>query len=262
LAAGFAGAALSGAPAASCEAASQDSAAIVEVTPAFELRLDDGRLIRPVGLAHAPPGFAETPAGRALRAALNKKLKDLAVFVAASAGPDRWGRLPATLAPVAGGQEVGAAILAEGAGRIEDIGALGPCGPERRVAEGLAREAGKGLWGEAYYAPIEARDRPGLLARAGEFVVVEGRVARVGMGRRRIFMDFDQARDGFSVTMTRQARKDLQAVETALRALVGRRARVRGVIETFETAEGPVPRMEASSPAAIEALSSPASEAR
>lgn len=241
-----------------CLAAGEASAAIAGITERFEVALDDGRLIRLAGLAPARPDFIASAQARALRAAAGADWEGRPVVVQPLGGPDRWGRTPALLAPVEGGADVATRLLAQGAGLVGDAregGAGGPdCPAARRAAERAAREAGVGLWSEAYYGVQQATDRAGLLARAGTFALVEGTVRRVGTGRLRLYLDFGAGRDGFSVTATTRMIRAFEAAGVDVRGLTGRRVRARGVIEVYESRDGAAPRLELAGPGAIELL--------
>lgn len=251
-------AAASPAPAqAGCAALGDESAAVAAFTEHFELRLDDGRLIRLAGLAPLPPDFLARPAGAAARAAAQAEWLGRPVVVATLGPPDRWGRAPALLAPVEGGDDVATWLLAQGAAIVGDAREAAPGGPDcpaaRLAAERAAREAGAGLWSEAYYAVQQAQDRAGLIARAGSFALVEGTVRRVGTGRLRLYLDF-AGPDGFSVTATTRTNRAFEAAGMDLRALKGRRLRVRGVLELHAGRFGEAPRMEIAGPGALELL--------
>lgn len=254
-----------------CLAQGDDSAAVAAVTERFEIALDDGRLVRPAGLAPAPPGFTATPQAAALRQAAAERIVGAPVIVQALGPRDRWGRTVAMLSPVDGGPEAGLTLLGLGAARIGDAregGAGGPLCPQaRRDAEAVARKAGIGLWSDAYYGVQSADDRAGLLARAGQFVLVEGTIRRVGTGRALLYLDFANGRDGFSVTATLRSVRAFEAAGIALRTLAGRRVRVRGVIEPFVSrarGDRPAalsPRIEIAGPGALDLLDPPAGSA-
>ena len=243
---------------AQCPVDSDDSAAVADVTERFEFRLDDGRLARLAGLAPAPADFLGSALAARLRAEAQAVWVGRPVVVRSLGGADRWGRVPAALAPVEGGADVGVALLAAGAARVGDAregtqeGAPA-CAAARLAGERTAREAGAGLWSDAYYAPQRAEDRAGLLGRAGSFALVEGTVRRVGAGRVRLYLDFG-GRDGFSVTATTRTIRAFEAAGTDLRALTGRRLRVRGLIEVYAGPRGESPRMELTGPGALELL--------
>lgn len=238
-----------------CVGSGEDSAAVAAITERFELRLDDGRLIRLAGLAAAAPDFVGSAAGARARAAAEAAWGGQAALVRALAPPDRWGRITAQLWPVDGGQEASSRFLALGAARVGDAreGDAG-CAADRLAAERRAREAGAGLWSDAYYGVQRAEDRAGLLARAGVFTLVEGTVRRVGTGRLRLYLDFGAGRDGFSVTATTKTIRAFEAAGVNLRGLAGRRLRARGVVEVYAGRFGAAPRMEAAGPGALELL--------
>jgi hypothetical protein len=237
-----------------------ETATIVAVTEHFEFALDDGRLARAAGLAPAPPDFPAMAAGRAAQAALAARVAGRAARVEPLGPADRWGRIPALIFPEdAAQQEAGALALSLGAARIADARQAQRCAAAQLAAEAGARAAGLGLWSDPYYAVVAAGDRAGLAQRAGQFVLVEGRVRRVGTGRRRYFLDFGPQRDDFTVTVDRRAAQSFEAAGTGVGTLAGARVRVRGLLEL--TPEG-APRLEASGPGQIERLPTGAGEAR
>jgi hypothetical protein len=243
-----------------CLARGEDSAVVAQVTPRLEIALDDKRLMRLAGLAPVAPDFPETEVGRRLRGETAARWVGTPVLVVPTDGVDRWGRTGAMLFSLADGLEMGEALLAAGAVQIGEAREAPDCAVARRAAETRAREAGLGLWSEAYYRPLQALDRAGLLARAGEFALVEGRIRRVGQGRRRIFLDFGLGRDGFSVTTTRRSTETGSMTDAKLQALIGRSVRARGVIETIPTPAGLAPRMAIESLWELERLDAGAAE--
>lgn len=228
------------------------AATIRAVTDRFEFALDDGRLARAAALAPAPPDFPATAAGRATQAALAARLVGRAARLEPLGPGDRWGRVPALLfLEGAAGEEAGALALSLGAARLADWRAAGRCAAAQLAAEAAARRAGLGLWSDPYYSVLAAGDRAGLAQRAGQFVLVEGRVRRIGTGRRRYFLDFGPRRDDFTVTVDRRAAQSFQAAGAGVQTLAGARLRVRGLLE--RSAEG-APRLEAAGPGQIERL--------
>ncbi len=250
--------ALSAAPeTGSCSLESATPATVAAIDDDFDLLLDDGRRAALSGL-----DFPQSPAkgGPDLRAAARKRLSDwLAgrdVFLGAlAAGPDRWGRIPARVFAAQGDKRdaplvsVGAAILEEGLARFRPDPTIASCARDYLAAETPAREAARGLWVEAGLRPLDAANAAGLLQRKG-MVVAEGRISSVGESRGAIYLNFGQKRaEDFAVVILRRNLAMFQASGIEPRALIGRRARVRGLIET-----GLGPRMEVSAPAEIEIL--------
>ena len=236
------------------------AATIVAVTERLEFALDDGRLARAAGLAPAPPDFSATEAGRAAQAALAARLAGRAARIEPLGPADRWGRVPALIFPDSeAAPEAGALALSIGAARLADTRAAGRCAAIRRDAEAAARAAGLGLWSDPYYAVLAAGDRAGLAQRAGQFVLVEGRVRRVGTGRQRYFLDFGPRRDDFTVTVDRRAAQSFQAAGAGVETLAGAWLRVRGLLELSADS---APRLEAAGPGQIERLPAGEGEAR
>jgi hypothetical protein len=116
------------------------------------------------------------------------------------------------------------------------------------LAERTAREAKRGLWGEAAYQ-VRRADRPSELARySATFQVVEGRIVRVAEVRGVIYLNFDADwRQGFSVSLRRADRNLLGEFAERPKALEGASVRVRGWIE-----QRPGPTIDLSSAGLIE----------
>jgi hypothetical protein len=103
------------------------------------------------------------------------------------------------------------------------------CEAERLIAESSARAAGSGLWNDPD-SILDASDLDILRAEDGRFVMIEGVVRRVGVGRSRVYLDFGR-RGGFSVVVATKGESAFQREGIALKALAGRAVRVRGVLE-------------------------------
>ena len=80
----------------------------------------------------------------------------------------------------------------------------------------------------------------------GRFVVIEGKVRRVGIARSRVYLDFGR-RDGFTVVVTRKAEPAFERRGIVLSALGGQTIRVRGVLDARFG-----PRIELADPLMIE----------
>ncbi|WP_442753873.1 thermonuclease family protein [Methylocystis sp. JAN1] len=232
-------------------------ATVAAVDDDFDLLLDDGRRAVLSGLEFPPSSDKGAPD---LRAAARKRLsgwlagKD--VFLAElAAGFDRWGRIPARVFATQGdGPEaplvsVGGAALEEGLARFRPDAPAAACARDYLAAEAPARDAGRGLWADPRLRPADAADGAGLLQRKG-MAVAEGKISSVGESRGAIYLNFGQKRaEDFAVVILRRNLAMFRASGIEPRALIGRRARVRGLIET-----GLGPRMEISAPAEIEIL--------
>ncbi|HYA74104.1 MAG TPA: thermonuclease family protein [Roseiarcus sp.] len=243
--------ALAGPASAACGLAA-GTARIAEVTERLEIRLEDGRLVRLAGLDVPVPqrGAAET-AGNA-RAFLSGRLAGReAALVAFAAGPDRWGRIPADLSlpqPAGGADSAASLMLSNGFARVRPEFETRGCVAERLAAERSARAAGLGLWNDPDYSILEAADAEDLAERDGRFVLVEGIVRRVGVGRARLYLDFG-GRDGFTVVIARKSQTAFQNAGVPLNALAGEKIRVRGVLDDRFG-----PRLEVAEPLMVERL--------
>ena len=140
-------------------------------------------------------------------------------------------------------------LIAEGLARVYSF-------PDNRacVTELLAREAearaSLGVWSSSLYRVVSALDvkRSGRLTHS--YQVVEGTVATVGEGGGRIYLNF--AKDWHSDFTISVDRKDAPAFAAAgidLKALPGKRLRVRGFLGWRNG-----PMIEASHPEQIELL--------
>ena len=201
--------------------------------------LDDGTELRLIGAlvpraidAGAEPGMwpLEIAAQEELRALVLGKSVDLA-FDGARA--DRYGRLQAHVFWMEGDQRrwVQGHLLQQGLARAY-AARREPCllrGGSRGRTRG-ARGASRPVGGCGLSSRSAARPRE-LSRYRGTFQVVEGHIARVGVGRGTIYLNFGNDRQDFSVSLRRGDRGLLGPHADDPKALEGRLARVRGWIE-------------------------------
>jgi endonuclease YncB( thermonuclease family) len=228
-------------PAAEVGACSLEGAApatVAAVDENFELLLDDGRRAALAGLDFPPQEMAELRA--AIRHRLSSWLAGQDIFLGAFASaPDRWGRAPARAyaTPAEDGAapltSVAAALLARGEARFRPDPTAAACAKAYLAAEASARDAGVGLWSRPEFRPIDVPSPSAaedLKKRKGMIIVV-GEIRSVGESRRAFYLNFgDKWRDSFTVVIPRRNLAMFGQIEP--RSLVGRRARVRGLIET------------------------------
>ncbi len=140
------------------------------------------------------------------------------------------------------------ALLAAGEARFRPDPTAAACAKDYLSAEAPAREAALGLWARPEFHPINPSApgaREDLMRRKG-MVVVAGVIRSVGESERAIYLNFgEKRRDDFAVVISRRNLAMFAGIEP--RSLVGRKARVRGLIET-----GFGPRIEIVTPAEIE----------
>ncbi len=102
------------------------------------------------------------------------------------------------------------------------------------------------MWSEPEYSVIQASDAGALQGRDGQFVIVEGRVRRVGVGRSRIYLDL-ASRGGPTIVIARRLEQALAQAGRPVEALEGKTIRARGALD-----DRIGPRIEVSEPAMIE----------
>ncbi len=195
--------------------------------------------------------------GSGANARLSRWLAGKDVFIRAfSSAPDRWGRTPAAVfaptgedaaAPIV---SIGAALLEEGLARFRPDPPSAPCATAYLAAEATAREARRGLWSDGAMQTVAAGEGARSLLQRKGMVILEGRISSFGESRGLVFLNFGQKRaEAVSIVVLRRNLAMLQGSGINPAKLVGRKVRVRGLIET-----GFGPRIEVSTPAEIEIL--------
>ncbi|MCG6206179.1 thermonuclease family protein [Rhodopseudomonas sp. HC1] len=204
----------------------QGDGVVAAIDDARSLRLDDGREIRLAGLEVAAAHAAATIA------ALTTLTRGRHVALHGADGtPDRYGRQPAYVVTDDAALPVQARLLQAGHAMV-GLGIAQPdCRAELLAAEAAARDARLGLWAEPG-ALLQAADGDALLARAGRFTVVEGRIVSVREAGSMIFLNFGRrwTRD-FAVTISRRILGSFEAAGISPKSLEYKRIRVRGWIE-------------------------------
>jgi endonuclease YncB( thermonuclease family) len=231
---------------AACGAAA-GKARVAEVTDRLEIRLADGRLARLAGLDAPDPRRGDPQTAAAARAFLSDRLAGRDVgLVLFSPKPDRWSRFLADLSPEGAESGEGAAklLISAGFARVRPEFETRGCVAERLQAEAVARQAGLGLWNDPDYSILDATDVEELERQDGRFVIVEGVVRRVGVGRARLYLDFG-GRGGFTVVVARKSQNAFQGAGASLTSLAGEKIRARGVLDgrfgpRLEIAEPPM----------------------
>lgn len=210
-------------PAMACGPETLEAATIAGVSAEGDFRLGDGRLLRLAGLAGSEAGGALS--------GLVKPGERLAYGLLDETA-DRWGRLPALafLLPEDGPPVfLQGLLLRQGKARLRPEAILGDCLTAFQTEEALGRTARAGIFAGAGTALPAARTPADLAALAGQFVVLEGRLLRLGEGRRQFFLNFSGQRDaGFLVTIERRLEGRFRNAGLDLRSLSGERLRLRG----------------------------------
>ncbi len=231
LALGLAAAPAAAAAACGAAAGTVQAAAIDE---RGEIALADGRTLRLAGLDLPLPSRGDPALAAAARALLARLFVGReAALTLVSAAPDRWDRTLGDLTPaVSGGAAASAAeaLVAAGLARVRPEFETRGCEAGRLALESAARAKGLGVWRDPDYVVLAADDLAALARRDGRFVIVEGVVRRIGLGRARLYLDLG-GRGALSVVASRKTQAAFQAAGAPLTALAGEKIRVRGALD-------------------------------
>jgi endonuclease YncB( thermonuclease family) len=208
--------------AAGCSFEAQGEGHVGSVTDNRTFRLDDGREVRLAGIQTVATGNAALAALLAGRDVTLQGETD---------APDRWGRQPAFVFTEGSAASIQGQLLARGEALVSaDIADKG-CAAELAAAEAAARQAKRGTWADS--TVIKNAERPGdILARIGQFAVVEGKVLSVRQAGATFYANFGRrwTRD-FAVTISRRMMASFEAAGINLKSLENRNIRVRGWVE-------------------------------
>jgi endonuclease YncB( thermonuclease family) len=219
-----------------CASPAGEPVKLAEVVSGDTLRLEDGRIVRLAGIDAPRAPLNDAAADRnALAVAARDRAATLAEsgalrLVKALPDGDRHGRIRGEVI-LPDGRSLQAALLAEGLARVHPFADETICLGPLFEAERAARKMQRGVWAGHEYAIWQADDAS-LTGQNGLYGLVEGRVVSVGAGSRLVFIDFGRkwGRD-FTVMLTASLAAEIAKTATPIASLVGRRVRVRGMIE-------------------------------
>jgi micrococcal nuclease len=247
---------LSATAALACDFGRGEAVIVEDAIAGDRVRLKDGRDVQLIGI-HAPqPAIAlagPEPFADKARAALSKWTKGQSVKLQ-YAGPkrvDRYGRVLAQLERE-DGLWLQARLVEAGLARVSGALETRRCLADLLLLEEKARASHRGLWALPYYAPLKAEDLKGLMQRHGSFQLVEGKINRIALIRKRLYLNFgNDWKTDFTVAVEPAELRYLLTGDTAepnakrleaFRALwEGKQVRVRGWIEKYY---GPQMRMD------------------
>jgi micrococcal nuclease len=226
---------------------------VVAVDERLDIALADGRVVRLGGLDMPGPKRGDPATARAARDFLTRRLVGRQVELDLLAnGTDRWDRTLADLsAPEALGgtaESIASAVVNAGYARVKPEFETRGCAAERLALEDRARRAALGIWRDLEYAVIPSFELATLSRRDGQFVVIQGRVRRVGFGRSGIYLDLAPY-DGPTIVVPRKLETAFAKAGRPVGALAGQTIRARGVLDDRFG-----PRLEVGEPAMIEVL--------
>lgn len=228
------------------------SALIVSVTDGDTLTLDDGTVVRLVGI-QAPklplgrPGFEAWPLADEARAALEELgLGRRVTMYYGGRRSDRYGRALAHLYRDDGLWLQGE-MLALGLARVYSFSDNRAAVPEMLAREAAARAAGLGLWRNPFYG-VRRAEPPNIPIDRFELVV--GRVRNVATVRNRTYVNFgDDWKSDFTLSVSSKARRLFKREGFDLDRLEGLTVRARGWIKSYNG-----PMIELTHPEQIEIL--------
>jgi endonuclease YncB( thermonuclease family) len=221
----LAAAAATQAVAAGCNFEPQGDGRVSAIIDARSFRMEDGREVRLAGIETVGKSDGISTLS-ALVAGRDVTLRG------ESDAPDRYGRQPAFVFPDQAGASVQSQLLMRGEALFSGNIADKACAAELIAAEAQARQAKRGVWAEP--AAIKNAESPGdILARIGQFTVVEGKVLSVRQAGAVTYVNFGRrwTRD-FAVTISRRAGLSFEAAGIVVKSLENKRIRVRGFIES------------------------------
>ncbi len=215
-----------------------------------EIELVDGRRIRLAAVESPRAPLIARDAVRREAAAVAAAARDAlgaAVegreIVLHQIGTDRHGRAIGHLYDIETGQWIEANLVRAGHLRVVPSAEGRSCVAALLPIEDAARAARRGLWATTAFA-VSGTDRERLVARVGQWVVVEGRVRSVGHSGGRTWLNFgDDFRRDFAVVMKDNDLDRFRAAGLDAGRMRGWTLRVRGVLFLRDgpriTVEGP-----------------------
>lgn len=207
-----------------CQFELQGDGVVSAVIDARTIRLDDGREIRLAGIETVADEPGDGPALAAL-------IGHHVTLRGENDTPDRYGRQSAFVFADTSAGPVQDELLARGDALVSAIIADKACATELAAAETKAREGRLGAW--AHASVIKNAESPGdILARVGQFTVVEGRVLSVRQAGGTVYLNFGRrwTRD-FAATISRRTVPAFEAAGVAPKSFENQRIRVRGWVE-------------------------------
>lgn len=220
-----------------CDLSEPETGTVAAIIDGETLKLADGRTVRLIGAkAPMPPlgfrGEDPWPLVEEAKEALTRLAAGKEVELRyGGTRTDRHGYALAHVFVVDGASRLWLQqeMVKAGLARVYSFPDNRACVGDLLASEGDARGKGLGVWGSPVYriASAEDVDRLGRLTQT--YQLVEGRVVSVGEGAGRVYLNF--ARDwksDFTISVARKDANAFQAEGIDLKALAGKRVRVRG----------------------------------
>ncbi|MEQ1900392.1 MAG: thermonuclease family protein [Devosia sp.] len=248
-------------PALACEGLRDGPRGTVsEIVDGDTVLLDNGLVVRLIGiqapkLALGREGLEDWPNGEAARAALAGFALNKPVQLRyGGEEKDRYGRLLAQMFIADdSGAWVQQQMLGAGMARVYSFPDNRECLGELMATERVARSMSLGIWADPYYR-VRRADRPAaMLALAGHYELVEGRVLLAEGSQGRVYLNFGRFwKEDFTAVIDSSALKHFAEEELDPEKLGGALVRVRGWVDVVDG-----PRIEITHPEQIEVLAGP-----
>jgi endonuclease YncB( thermonuclease family) len=210
------------AAASACGFEPQGEGRVSAIIDARSFRMDDGREVRLAGIELVTDDTA---------ALASLVMGETVTLHGETDAPDRYGRQPAFVLVSSGDRSVQGMLLERGEALASGTVSDKACAGELAAAESVARQARRGVWAQSA-AIKNAESGDDILARVGQFTLVEGKVLSVRQAGSVTYVNFGRrwTRD-FAATISRRVLPLVEAAGISVKTLENRRIRVRGVVE-------------------------------
>ena len=221
-----------------CEATGGEIHAVLRISQANSIIVDDGREVAMAGIMFPPlpPGVSGAwgPAADAHAALAKLTLGRNVILNLGARQLDRYGRnLAAAHLGEFGGEWVQRSLVEQGHAIVTSrSGGSAVCLRELLAVEQSARHAKRGLWGNAYHQVFAAGRTSDLLRLRSQFTLVTGQIASVTQRAGRLYLGFgDDWKSDFTIVVPKPLLTADAAAAERLSAMIGKWIRVRGWIE-------------------------------
>jgi endonuclease YncB( thermonuclease family) len=233
---------------------------VTQIVDGDTLLLDNGLVVRLIGiqaphLALGRDGLADWPKAAESKQALSDLTLGKSVLLRyGGEEKDRYGRLLAQVFVTATPELwVQQQMLGRGIARVYSFPDNRACLPELFAAEGKARIAALGIWGDPYYRVRRAGRPADFSTLSGHYELVEGRVLEAGKSGGRVYLNFGRHyKEDFTAVIEAKALRLFSDEGIDPLKLGGALVRVRGWIDLRDG-----PRVEITHPEQIEVLAAP-----
>lgn len=194
------------------------------LSPEGDVRLPGDSRGRLVGVRIGPADDASNDLQALLKAWEGQALRG-----AGQPGPDRWSRLPVVVGDADRGDDLGLALVQHGFAMVWPPELPPNCRIRYLQAEQQARRARRGRWAMAELGLYDAGDGARVAMKAGEVIVMQGKVMHVGQTRTTIYLNFGARQIGASAEFGMPVWRALERQGWTTQTLRGQNVRVRGV---------------------------------